>query len=412
MKVAQIATILNNVMIAEQIGDSVVVNEDLTNIVEVGQALYDGTSGYNLNDNFDNFIGKMIDQIGRITFVDRVYKSQAPKILVDSWEYGSILMKVRAEIPDAANNATWTLAGQSIEATTGASITAPTTVDPFVITKPDVNAKFFNSKTTFEIPITIAEIQLKEAFRSAGEMNRFISMIQNRISLKATLSSDAMVMRTINNLIAQKLGSGNNVVNLLTEYKTATGNNTITVATALSDPDFLRYASKTIMMYKKFINNASLLYNEDGYVTFTPDDRLRAVMLSDFSKALEVYLYSDTYHNEFVTLEGYTEVPYWQGAGSATSVNSIESGFTERSTINVKTLLDGTSTAVSQSGVIGVLFDEEAAVVCNDNQRVTSIWNPKGEYWNYFYKYDCSYLNDTAENCIVFIIANPSAGGQ
>lgn len=393
MIVTQIATILNNTINQEQIGESVVVKEDLSNIVDVGKALYDSSlnpTGYDLNKNFDNFIGKMIDQIGKVTFVDRVYTSQAPTILRDSWEYGSILMKVRAEIPDAEDNKSWTLASLS----NGAS------VDPFQITKPDVEAKFFNSKTTFEVPITIAEIQLKEAFRSAGEMNRFISMIQNRIALKATLCSDAMAQRTINNLIAQKIGANNNVVNLLAEYNTATGSS-LTADKAYQDKDFLKFATKTILMYKKFLANASMLYNNDGYVTFTPADKLKFTVLSDFSKSMEVYLLSDTYHSEFVELPGYSEVPYWQGSGTDT-----DGGIEERSKIHIDTLLDGTKTEVEQTGIVGVMFDEQAAAICNQNNRVTSIWNPKGEYWNYFYKYDCSYMNDVAENCVVFVIAD------
>lgn len=302
-------------------------------------------------------------------------------------------MKVRAELPDAADNESWNLADKQ----NGDSI------DPFVITKPEVSAKFYNSKTTFEIPITIAEVQLKEAFRSASEMNRFISMIQNRIALKATLSTDAMIQRTINNLMAQKIGADNNVVNLLADYNATlpAGATALTAAEAYQDRDFLKFATKTIMLYKKFLANASMLYNDAGYVTFTPESSLKFVTLSDFAKSMEVYLLSETYNREFVTLPGYSEVPFWQGSGNGTD-NTVE----ERSKLTVKTLLDGTSTAVAQDGVVAVMFDDQAAAVCNENSRVTSIYNPKGEYWNYFYKYDCSYMNDVAENCIVFVIAD------
>lgn len=391
MKVQQIATILNNTINQEQIGESAVVQEDLSNLIDVGKAVLDYT-GLN-NTNYDNFVRSLIDQVGKVTFVDRVYTSKAPSIVKDSWEYGSILMKVRAELPDAAANESWNLADKQ----NGDSI------DPFVITKPEVSAKFYNSKTTFEIPITIAEIQLKEAFRSASEMNRFISMIQNRIALKATLSTDAMIQRTINNLMAQKIGADNNVVNLLADYNATlpAGATALTATEAYQDRDFLKFATKTIMLYKKFLANASMLYNDAGYVTFTPESNLKFVTLSDFAKSMEVYLLSETYNREFVTLPGYSEVPFWQGSGNGTD-NTVE----ERSKLTVKTLLDGSSTAVAQDGVVAVMFDDQAAAVCNENSRVTSIYNPKGEYWNYFYKYDCSYMNDTAENCIVFVIAD------
>ena len=389
MKVKQIATILNTVINPEQIGETAVVNEDLSNIVDVGKAL---TAAGTFGENFDNFTKALIDQVGKVVFVDRVYTAQGPNLLRDSWEYGSVLQKVRCDLPDADDNKTWSLA----------DLANGSTVDPFVITKPTVKAKYFNSKTTFEVPITLAEEQVKEAFKSPTDMNRFMSMIENRVLMKRALCTEAMSKRTLNNLIAQKIHAKSNVVNLLKDYNTAY-TKTLTAATCLSDPDFLKYCAKTIMMYKKYIAEASMLYNNDGYVTFTPEDRLEFTVLSEFSKDLQVYMYADTYNKEFVQLDGYSEVAYWQGSGTNNAFNEI-------SKIDVKALTaDGTEFTVSQTGVVAVMYDRDAAAICNENARVTSIYNPKAEYWNYFYKYDCAYMNDTAENCIVFIIDDAAA---
>ena len=389
MKVKQIATILNTVINPEQIGETAIVNEDLSNIVDVGKTL---TAAGTFGENFDNFTKALIDQVGKVIFVDRVYTAQGPNLLRDAWEYGSVLQKVRCDLPDADDNKTWSLA----------DLANGSTVDPFVITKPTVKAKYFNSKTTFEVPITLAEEQVKEAFKSPSDMNRFMSMIENRVLMKRALCTEAMSKRTLNNLIAQKIHSKSNVVNLLKDYNTAYSK-TLTAATCLSDPDFLKYCAKTIMMYKKYIAEASMLYNNDGYVTFTPEDRLEFTVLSEFSKDLQVYMYADTYNKEFVQLDGYSEVAYWQGSGTNNAFNEI-------SKIDVKALTaDGTEFTVSQTGVVAVMYDRDAAAICNENERVTSIYNPKAEYWNYFYKYDCAYMNDTAENCIVFIISDAEA---
>ena len=389
MKVKQIATILNTVINPEQIGETAVVNEDLSNIVDVGKTL---TAAGTFGENFDNFTKALIDQVGKVVFVDRVYTAQGPNLLRDSWEYGSVLQKVRCDLPDADDNKTWSLA----------DLANGSTVDPFVITKPTVKAKYFNSKTTFEVPITLAEEQVKEAFKSPSDMNRFMSMIENRVLMKRALCTEAMSKRTLNNLIAQKIHAKNNVVNLLKDYNTAYSK-TLTAATCLSDPDFLKYCAKTIMMYKKYIAEASMLYNNDGYVTFTPEDRLEFTVLSEFSKDLQVYMYADTYNKEFVQLDGYSEVAYWQGSGTNNAFNEI-------SKIDVKALTaDDTEFTVSQTGIVAVMYDRDAAAICNENERVTSIYNPKAEYWNYFYKYDCAYMNDTAENCIVFIISDAVA---
>lgn len=389
----QIATILNSIN-QEMFGEIAVVDENLTNIVDVGKAVDSQLTA------FDKYIGALIDRIGRVMYVDRTYNSTAPSIMKDSWEYGSILMKVRATLPDAKDNLTWPVAPN-----TNLGDLDGNSIDPFVISTPDAKAKLYNKRTTFEVPITFADYQLREAFTSPEEMSRFFAMIENRIRMKITLCTDALIMRTINNLILQKVNSGRNVVNLLTEYNTAFST-ALTPTTAMKDPDFLKFAAKTIMMYKEYLKSASTLYNEGGYVTFTPADKLKAIFLSEFAKDMEVYLYGDTYHNEFVKLEGYEEVPYWQGSGTA-------GDFASRSTIRgiAETLnSDGTAgtgtnaEATTQAGVVAVLFDDEAALVCNEHFRVTSIYNPRGEYTNYFYKWDSAQVNDVEENCVVFVI--------
>ncbi len=374
MKVKQIAEILNTIN-AEIIGESAVVAEDLSNIVDVGKEVIGAV-------DIENYTRSLIDRVGRVVFWDRTYNSTAPNILKDSWEFDSIMEKIRCELPDVEENPSWKLTkGQSY--------------DPFIFNPPAVKAKFFNSKTTFEIPISFVEEQIKSAFTSASEMSRFFAMIENRVIMKMTLCTDSMIMRTINNLIAEKFAANNNVINLLAGYNTKMGT-TLTAAKALSDKEFLRYACKQINLYSDYLTRASMLFNDKGYVTFTPKENQKIVMLSEFDKSAEVYLYSDTFHNSFVKLDGYTTVPYWQGSGTDDNFD-----FDEISKISVKT---ASGTDIEKTGIIGVIFDENACAVCNENPRTTSQYNAKGEFINYFHKWDCSYINDTNENCIVFVV--------
>lgn len=376
MKVTQIATILNEAQ-QEIIGESAITTENLENVVDMGKQILEAT-------DVDNYVRKLIDKVGKMIFVNRVYNSTAPDILTDSWEYGSAMQKVRCEMPDAVENDSWKLTnGQSY--------------DPFVFTAPDVQSKFYDSKVTYEVQISFTEMQVKSAFNSPAEMNSFFAMIENRIRFKLTLSNDILKTRTVNNLIAEKIHSNNNVVNLLTMYNTEF-TQTLKADHALMDKDFLRYAIGKIKEYIKYIQRPSMLFNDGGYTTFTPESDLKMVLLSRFVNTAEVYLQSDTFHNDLVKLNGYSEVPYWQGSGTGETFD-----FVEISKIDVTT---ASGNKVSQTGIIGTIFDRDACMVCNANPRVTSIYNPKGEYWNYFYKYDASYFNDTMENCVVFIVAD------
>lgn len=395
MKITQLAAVLNGTLsttgIIDQVtGAAAVANEDLSNIVDIGKAVLDYT-GEN-NANFDRFMKGLIDQVGKVMFVDRTYTSQAPNILKDGFEYGSILQKVRCEVPDARDNATWDLFNYPKQG--GAAYP-----DPFELSKPSATAKFFNSKATYEIPITLTDVQLRESFQSASQFGSFIAMIENRIRMKMTLCNDGLIMATIANLMGQKFRLGANV-NLLALYKAKFPSATTTAASALTDKEFLRFASKTIAQYKKYLATASTLYNGDGssaYLTFTPADRLKFIANTEFSKSLDAYLYSDTYHNEFVNLPGYEEVAFWQGTGTSND---------SRLSIDV-TVDDGsTGTEIKRDGVVAVMFDDEAAAVCNQNFRVTSAYNGRGEYTNYFYKWDAMYMNDLLENCVVFDVSD------
>lgn len=378
MKVTQIATILNKAQ-QEIIGKTAITTENLENVVDMGKQILEAT-------DVDNYVRKLIDKVGRMIFVDRVYNSTAPDILTDSWEYGSAMQKVRCEMPDAVENDSWKLTnGQSY--------------DPFVFTAPDVQSKFYDSKVTYEVQMSFTEMQVKSAFNSPAEMNSFFAMIENRIRFKLTLSNDILKTRTVNNLIAEKIHSNNNVVNLLTMYN-AEFTQTLKADHALMDKDFLRYAIGKIKEYIKYIQRPSMRFNDGGYTTFTPESDMKMVLLSRFVNTAEVYLQSDTFHNDLVKLSGYSEVPYWQGSGTSETFD-----FAEISKIDVTT---ASGNKVSQTGIIGTIFDRDACMICNANPRVTSIYNPKGEYWNYFYKYDASYFNDTMENCVVFIVADTS----
>ena len=407
MKVEQIASILNNLN-KTMVGSEEVFSDDLSNIVDAGKAVLDFTSAAE-GANFDNYIKSLIDQVGRIIFVDRTYTSQAPNLLKDSWEYGSIMMKVRAELQDARNNTTWALCdipdgtGLSNDQDAGGTPITPSRLDPFVLSKPTVTAKFYNKKVTYEVAITLVDYQLREAFRSVSEMSRFISMLENRIRVKRTLCTDALIMATMRNLIGYKIATGK-AINILPLYN-ATVSTAINAADFWTNPDAIRFANKTISLYKKYMAAASTLYNEGDYITYTPEDRLKAVFLSEYVKDAEVYLYSDTFHNEFDKIEGYSEVGYWQGVGEGGTL-------AERSTI-MGTFIGNNENKVNGGidGVIAALFDEEAAAVCCEHDRVTSQYNGRGEYTNYFYKWDANYMNDMEENCMVFYVSDSSVSG-
>ena len=380
MKVTQLKDIVNTVT-SEVLGKEDVVSEDLSNLVDVGNEIIN-------TDNVDNYVKKLIDRIGKVIFVNRLYAGGVPSVLMDSWEFGSIVEKISADMPDADENDSWKLEnGQEYSQ------------DTFY--QPKVSAKFFNSKVTFDVKLSFTTQQVKESFSSVNELNAFLSMLETGVKNSMTVKLDSLIMRTINNMTAQTLYKGQAMqkVNLLTAYNTATGQ-TLKANKALLDKDFLKFASLVIKKYQARITKMSKLFNQGEKARFTNINDLHTVLLSDFADSAEVYLMSDTYHNDTVSLPQHETVPYWQGSGKTYS-------FADVSTIKVK-INDGTKTAkdVTQAGIIGVMFDTNALGVSNLNQRTTTAYNARAEFYTNFYKMDAGYFNDLNENFVVFYIAD------
>ncbi len=393
MKVTQLHEIINAVT-SEILGDSAVVAEDLSNVVDVGKLIVD-------SDNVDNYVNKLVNHIGRVIFVNRLYAGGVPSVLMDSWEYGSILEKISADLPDAEENATWDLTDRE-------------SYNPNIFYKPSVSAKFFNSKVTFEIPLSFTERQVKESFSSAAQLNGFVSMLTTSVENSMTVKLDALIMRTINNMTAETAfselatvdegdesvtwdftASGVRSVNLLNLYNaTVEAGDAVTAADALTNPAFIRYATYIIGLYGARVSRISTLFNVEGKERFTPANETITVLLADFSKASETFLASNTFNDEKVTLPAHDVVPYWQGSG-------VDYAFDEVSKINVKT---SSGNDVEMSGIIGVMFDRDALGVTNLNRRVTTNYNPKAEFYTNFYKFDAGYYNDLSENFVVFFV--------
>ena len=388
MQVSQIHEILNDIT-NEVLGEESLVQEDLTNIVEVGEQVFN-TSG------IDNYVKSLINHIGRVVFVNRPYNSSAPSVLMDSWEFGSVLEKISSALPEATENETWELVdGQSY--------------DPNVFYKPDVSAKFYNGLTTFEIPMSFTEKQVKESFSDAAQLNAFMSMIENSIYKSMTVKTDSLIMRTINNMIGETLydavpsgnygnSSGVRAVNLLYLYNQQYSSAQLTATEAFTNPDFIRFAAYTMGVYQYRMSKISNLFNIGGTDKFTTSDFLHFVMLSDFAMGADVYLQSDTFHDEFTRLPNAERVPYWQGSGTGYGLDSISS-------INIKT---SNNHEVNASGILAVMFDRDALGVNNYDRRVTTYYNPKAEFFNNWYKQDARYFNDSNENFVVFYIADVS----
>lgn len=377
MKVTQIYQLLEEIY-TEITGQSGVVNEDLSNIVDIGSTFLE-------DDYRDKYVNSLLNRIGRMVFVDRPYTGFAPSILRDAWDYGSIMSKSRVKDFTPTDNMAWHL-------TPGES------VDQFIYTPPTVQTTLYNEMVAWEIDCSFVRDQLTQSFTSATEYDRFISMIQTQIQNSLVQQIDSLIMRNINTMMGRRISTNIAVVDLLQLYNTKFGTS-ITAEQAILNKDFARFAAYQILLYKDRLKakTAAFADNEDGFTTFTPPEYLHLVLLADFAKSLDIYLQSDTYHNDFTEIGAYETVPFWQSSGTAFAL-------TDTSHINV--ILPKTENIVNRRYIVGCMFDRDACGIINERRDVAVSYNNRGRYYNNFYQVETRLFQDPAENCIVFTLGS------
>lgn len=380
---------LVDLSIGEALGKTEVLNEDLTNMVDVGDTIIN----HNKTDVFVKALTTGI--IGKTVAAIRTYKGGAvPDVLRDSNEWGIVLQKITYEMPKAEENLTWELVDKK-------------SYDTNVFRQPKVTVKYFSDFITFEIPYSITDKQLRDAFANPVAMDVFVSGLYIVVQNAMRVALDKMILSTVTNAIAETLydafpeadysaNSTARAVNLRKLYNATLAEDAqLTPEQCWEDKDFLRYASKTMSRYKKKMQNMSVLFNIEGKERFTPEEDLHFVVLADFASNIKYNLESDTWHNEIVSLPRYEEVAYWQGSG-------LDFSYNECSEIDVKT---ASGHDVSAAGIVGVLFDHDMLGVFNESMNTTTHYVASAEFTNFWAKHRARYFNDFSENMVVFFIA-------
>lgn len=402
MKVNQISSMLNEVF-GGILGEDGLFAADLSNVVDAGRVITGSTDVF--GDNFDNYAGKIIDKVGRTVFWDRVYTAEDLGLWRDSFEYGSVLEKIRCEVGDYSDNCEWKLTDGSGNGTPDYNDSISDHIqEMFKFYPATVQAKYFNAKTTFKTTISITRRQLKSAFNSAADLARFIGMIEQRVRTKMEISKNQLQKMVIANLIGEHIAQGKQVIDLAAMYRTETGTQAGGFADAMINKDKCRYIAQKMTFFREMMAEPSKLYSATGtFYNHTPVELSRLIVLADLDSGLKFNVYGDTYNEEFVKLNNYKTVPFWQTSGDSIGADSVS----DRSGINVTT---SNGNVVVRNNILGVLFDRDAAMICNEAPDVRTQYNPDGNFTNFFYCADCSYYNDFDENCIVFVWGDSDSG--
>lgn len=372
MNTTQIYQLINEVN-SQAFGESALSVADLTGLISLGTTVLSSAT------NTEAFLNALVQRIGRTIISFRAYRNKLSDMVLDDFEYGAILQKIRIHMPNAEEDPAYNLVdGES--------------VDPWTIHKPEVEQKLFVSRTPYMFPITISRHLLKEAFLSEAAMGSFISAIFGQVRNTMEVSLENLGRLAIDNMIAES----SHEIALVTEYNTErglSGDDAITADTALHDSDFLRYAVARITSVSDYFEDLGVLYNDESIETFTPKSDQRLKVLSDFERRLETVVQYSAFNEKMVSLKAFEMINFWQSQESDS----------DRSGIIIKRASDGTE--VTKSNIVAVLFDRDAlGMYRKDEDVLTTPVNAKGLYYNTFYHLKQLWFNDLSENFVYFTL--------
>ena len=386
----QIKTLLNDV-IEDLTGQSAAIQDiDTTDLVSMGKSI----SNMEL---LEGWYGKLVNRLAKTVYFVRVYDpKRARSILRDEHEYGAFVQKVYFTAPDFVDNPEYGIPSSG-------SYTQHSPYDVSAVVT--VDAKIFGGQGTFALEIIRPVDQIRSAFLSDSEMMRFIDGIYLTIENKLKLAEEALVSTAVCTAMAADINGGN-VRNLLTEYNTLheddTGFVALTAAQALTDADFLKFASKEINQLISYMEDMSTAYNVNGYMTFTDRDNLVVEMLSDAAAAFDTYASADTFHNELIALPRYEKVNKWQFTGQSGK------GFDNLSKIDIihddfKTQANPTG-EITETGIIAFVHDIEHVAAYFGHRRSWEKYNERDDIYIHGETALKGYAVDLNANGMVFIV--------
>lgn len=375
--VQQVYTIVNAIM-RQGFGETAVEVVDLAGFISTGNDVL------STQENKDIFTGALSDVIGRTIISIRAYNPSYEYIVRNTFDYGMALRKIYVDVGDAMENPSWEIGEESYQP------------DFAPVYTPEVKEYLFAKRSTYEFGVTIPDYQLETAFHNPMEMALLIDGIFVAMDNRFKASLESMISLTMAAFIARKMSEKKGMygVNLLSIYNAATGNS-LTQDQARITPDFYRYSNAQISLFCDRFERMSRIFNNAGNLRHTPEDLQVLLVLSDYAKASQSYLQSDTFHDEYVEMPYYRTVPYWQGSGENYDFSSV-------SAIDVQI----GNTEYKMDGIVALLYDHEALGITFDRERMATQRNGHAEYTDYWHKADRGYFNDMSENGIVFYMAD------
>ena len=370
MPAAQIYSVVNN--IAKNISYTGANVVDLSSFVKFGQDVFSNPMlTESVYEQMYNLVGKTVIAVDEA-------EDEGRGIVVDAFEYGSILQKLSFQLQDAETSSEWDIENPQ---------------NPYeVVRKEGVIQKFFEQYIpTFSWVDVAYDTQLREAFRGPETLQGFIDALYTRMRNSYKLAKQGLSDAAIGGIMAAiyndstNANYGRRVRHLLTEYNELF-HTELTEDTALQNSNYLDWIRKQFVIDMKNLNKMNKLYNDGSVERRTTEGDLKFDLSLNVTASYAKF-YGDTFNNEYVQLPKHTEITNW---GIATSPETV------------KVSIDGDKTTTIEK-IIGFMYDKDAIVATMDRDRFVS----KYDEWNdrNVFKLTANrrYVADPSENGIIYL---------
>ena len=370
MDTTNIYSVVNSVT-AQSMGGALAAY-DAEGLISLGNAILSSTT------NTEGWLNALLQRIGRTVISTRSYRNKLGDLVIDSFRYGALLQKISFGLPSAETD-------QMYDIEDGDS------VDMYKVSKPAVTQKLFYTRAPYQFHISTQYPLLEEAFLSEEAMAAFIGGCMNSVRNMLELSAEDLGRATISNMIAELSDKTTRVVNLVTLYNTAANPAAdLTAATAVFDPDFLRFAIRTINTYSKKFTDMGKIYNDGTVPRFTPFEEQKLYLITDFDESIRTVVQYSAFNEEMVRINAFNTLNFWQTPTGPMS-------------INVERASDGT--AKNLTNIVGIMFDRDALGTYRKDERVfTTPLNAAGAYYNTYWHLKELWFNDLSENAVYFTL--------
>lgn len=386
------ASTLVNAAYSQVTGQTAVTALSIEDIID------QGVSSSLFENSAEQFTKALIEVCTKWLFTDGMFaEGSDDPYYVDEQRFGSITSIISIEAPEVKENSAW----QTF--TSGTS-----KVGQYTVVIPQIENRLYSKLSSWALPITITKEQWDPACPDAAHLEQLVDFIIVAVENAITQHRMDMNNANRNTFMAAKCAAqaavgntGIHVIELRAAYNAARGKSIATKEAFLADPDAMRWASKTIMLYKDYIMQQSVKFNTAGKVKFVPRDRLVLEVNTGFLYSLEEVALSGTFHDDMVALDGFRKVPYWQAESDADSALD----FTATTTISVKFDKD---TTVTQSGIVAFMADKYAILHTIKKQRVAVTEFPIENLTYTEYQFVDAYMNNLDLPAIVFTLEDPA----